>query len=563
MKSNRILALLAAALIFGNTAIAQHDPVAMGLHAITKEAIKGQLDFLASDWMEGRETSTRGEFMAGDYISSVFQIYGLQPAGDMVGGGYNFSMDQAYLFMSGSRPKMNPPSRGYFQNIPFVQTLKSESSMELISQEGNQQRKFVLTQGRDSSVQATGTGQEITASIVFIGYGYKNDSLGYDDFKGLDLKGKIVLRINGLPGNRDTTSMAYKKLNLKDRNTLYQSYQVKDNLLRKYEVAGVIDYPGFRMGNPVNIPFRYNTRIYEGEKPLNSNLLNISLPVDTLAASVIIISLAPKVVTEIMNGSGINIKEFEENAATKLKTGSREIKGKSIHLTASTTTQTVRGRNVLAMIEGENPNEIVVVGAHYDHLGTYNGYIWNGSDDNASGTVGVMTLAKAFVATGVKPKKTIIFAAWTGEEKGLLGSQYFVDKYPHQENLVLDLNFDMISRRPEKDTSGFKAGMDYTEAFPVLKDLVEKANTQYELGLDIKFRPAKQPTGGTDFEAFAQKKVPVYGFDAAFTTDYHGPMDHSDKANLDLMQKIIKAGFISLYELANTEGKIRTNELKK
>ncbi|MCX6223760.1 MAG: M20/M25/M40 family metallo-hydrolase [Bacteroidia bacterium] len=555
MKPTRMIALMAVALLATGLAKAQHDPIQMGLNAITKEAIKGQLDFLASDWTEGRETSTKGEFMAGDFIASVFQIYGVQPAGDMAGGGYSFSADQMYLYMSGDRPKMAPPTRSYFQNIPFVQTLTSESSMELITKEGSVERRFLLSKGNDYNFWGGGTGQDITAPVVFVGYGYKNDSIGYDDFKGIDVKGKIVLRINGLPGMKDTLSVAYKKLNLKDRNAMYKTYEVKDNLLKKFEIAGVIDYPGYPQGSPANYPFRFNTRIYEGDKRLSSGQLDISLPVDTLTSAILNISASPKILTELMNGAGINIKEFEENAA-KLKPGSKEMKGKSIHLINTVTTQTVRGRNVLAKIEGENPNEVIVVGAHYDHLGTYNGYIWNGADDNASGTVGVMTLAKAFIASRVKPKKTIIFAAWTGEEKGLLGSNYWVDKYPKKENLVLNLNFDMISRRPEKDTSGFKAGMDFTEAYPILKNLVDSANTKYELGLEIKFRPSKQPMAGTDFTPFSMKKVPIYGFDAAFTADYHGPMDHSDKANLDLMQKIIKAGFVSLYELANTEGKI-------
>jgi hypothetical protein len=546
--------MLAMALLSTGIVNAQHNPVEMGLNAITKEAIKGQLDFLASDWTEGRETSTKGEFMAGDFISSVFQIYGLLPAGDIVSGGYKWTSMEDMI--AGIRPQMNPSTQSYFQNIPFVETLKSESTMELITKEGAVERKFVLNKGNDFSIWGAGTSQEITSPVIFIGYGYKNDSIGYDDFKGIDVKGKIVLRLNGLPGMNDTLSVAYKKLNLKDRSVIYKTYELKDNLLKKYEVAGVIDYPGYDQSTPANYPFRYNTKTYEGEKKLNPNSLRISLPVDTLTSSVSSISVSPKIITELMNGAGINIKEFEDNAAAKLKPGSKELKGKTIYLKNTVTTQTVRGRNVLAKIEGENPNEVIVVGAHYDHLGTSNGYIWNGADDNASGTVGVMTLAKAFIASGVKPKKTIVFAAWTGEEKGLLGSGYYVQKYPKKEDFVLNLNFDMISRRPEKDTSGFKAGMDYTEAYPILKDLVEKANTKYDLGLDVNFRPSKKPEGGTDFTPFSMKNVPIFSFDAAFTADYHGPMDHSDKANLDLMQKIIKAGFVSLYELANSEGKI-------
>ena len=543
--------LALAFLSFTGLAKAQEDPLEKGLKAITKESIKGQLDFLASDWTEGRETSTRGEFIAGDYIASLFQIYGLQPAGDMTGGGFSITSDQMYLYMSGERPKMAPPARSYFQNIPFVQTLKSESTVELITHDGSADHKYLLSEGSDYSLYGSATGQEFTTSFVFIGYGYQNEEIGYDDFKGIDIKGKIVLRLYGLPGMDDSTSVAYKKLNLKDQSVIYSTWEQKDKLLKKYEAAGVIELPGWNIGSPANIPFHYNTRFYEGNTRLRSGSLDISLPEDSLKSGILNISASPKIVAEIMKGSGIDLKEFAKDAAIKLKPASKEIKNKSLYIRNIVNSQTVRGRNVLAMIEGENPNEVVVVGAHYDHLGTSNGYIWNGADDNASGTVGVMTLAKAFIATGVKPKKTIIFAAWTGEEKGLLGSYYFVRKYPKQEDLVLNLNFDMISRRPEKDTSGFKAGMDYTEGAPILKDLVDQANNKYNLGLEIAFRPSKQPSGGTDFTPFSEKKIPIYGFDAAFTADYHGPMDHSDKANLDLMEKIIKVGFVSLYQMAN------------
>jgi hypothetical protein len=554
MKSIRLIAAAAAVVLACTTGYAQHDPLERGLNAITKEALKGQLDFLASDWTEGRETSTKGEFMAGDYIASVFQIYGLKPAGDP-SAAQGFSMDQIYLYMSGERPKMSAPANSFFQNIPFVQTLSSESRMELISKTGAAENRYLLSQGSDYSIWGGAGGREITAPLVFVGYGYQDETAGYDDFKGIDVKGKIVVRFGGLPGFKDTLSVAYKKLNLKDRSVQSKAYEIKDKLLTAKGAVGVIDLPGYPMGSPVNIPFRVNTRTYEGEKRLSSGSLNISLPVDTLKNSISNISVSPKIGIEILEGTGINLKEFEENAA-KLKTGSRDITGKAIYFRNEVKTQTVRGRNVVAMIEGENPDQVIVVGAHYDHLGISGGYIWNGADDNASGTVGVMTIAKAFMATGVKPKKTIIFAAWTGEEKGLLGSHYWVDKYAKKENLVLNLNFDMISRRPEKDTSGFKAGMTYTEDYPVIRDLVEQANTKYELGLEIKFQPSKQPMGGTDFTPFSMKKVPIYSFDAAFTSDYHGPMDHSDKANFDLMQKIIKAGFVSLWELANTEGKI-------
>ena len=452
------------------------------------------------------------------------------------------------------RPKMET---SYFQTIPFVETLGNESTLELISKDGSLENKYLFNQGTDFSFYGSSTSREYTAAVVFVGYGLKIEELGIDDFKGVDVKGKVIVCYNGFPSSFfDPNSEVYKKLNLKERDSLMKIYRSKEEAIKGLGVAGVIEVPGYIRNTPANYPFRYNTAIYEGDKPLVNNQIRLSLPEDSLSASPLTLSVSPKLAKELLNGTGINLTEFQKNYTLSKKNSSKELKGKFIHFRNTSKTRTVNGRNVLGMIEGENPNEVIVIGAHYDHCGMYNGYIWNGSDDNASGTVGVMTIAKAIMASGVKPKKTIIFAAWTGEEKGLFGSTYFVDKYKNKEKLVLNLNFDMISRKPEKDSTGYKTGMDYTLAYPLLKELVEKANTNYNLGLTVDFRPSKRPQAGTDFAPFAEKDIPIYGFDAAFTADYHGPFDHVEKADFDLMSKIIKAGFVTVFEIANMDKKI-------
>jgi len=529
---------------------AQHNPVEMGLNAITKDAVKAQLEFLASDWTEGRETSTKGEFLAGDYIASIFKFIGLKPAGD-------FELRRMQYIPGQASQRPQPPGKTYFQNINFSENISSESSLELISKEGTFEERFIFNQGADYSFYGAGVGREYTAPLVFVGYGLKIDELGVDDFKGVDLKGKIVLCYNGFPTDfSNPNSDAYKKLNLSDQNNLWKLYQNKQENLRKLGAVAIINVPGYLVNQPANWPLRYNSTNYEGEKRLTNNMISLTMPRDSLSTSVSSISVSAQLSNELLKGSGINLDEFRKNYSLTKKNTAKEIKGKFIHFKSSSKTRTVTARNVLGMIEGENPNEVIVIGAHYDHVGMYNGYIWNGSDDNASGTVGVMTIAKAILASGVKPKKTIIFAAWTGEEKGLFGSTYFVDKYKPRENLVLNLNFDMISRKPEKDSTGFKTGMDYTLAYPQLKELVEKANTEYKLELTVDFRPSKQPQAGTDFTPFAAKNIPVYGFDAAFTADYHGPFDHVEKADWDLMTKIIKLGYITVFEIANSDKKI-------
>lgn len=464
-------------------------------------------------------------------------------------GGYRFSGGTII-----SRPKSVPT---YFQKIPFVETLEGESNLDIIIKEGSSEKKYSFTKGAEFSFYDFNDAVEFTAPVVFAAYGIRNEELKIDDLKGIDVKGKVVLCFSGLPyAMRDTASAFYKKHNLKDWRETNKIYEEKEDLLRKLGAAAIIYLPGYSQSNTVSNPFRYNSATFEGEKRLRSNTINLSLPADSLNSSIPRISASPKIIKELFDGTGIDINAIMKNTDKNYKSASKEIKGKFIHFKNSAKTKTTTGRNVLGMIEGENPNEVIVIGAHYDHLGMYNGFVWNGADDNASGTVGVMTIAKAMIETGIKPRKTIIFAAWTGEEKGLYGSVYFVDKYKKKENLVLNLNFDMISRKPDNDSTGFKAGMDYTQAYPILKDLVEKINKEYDLGLTVDFRPAKRPQGGTDFTPFAAKDIPVFGFDAAFTKDYHQYTDHVEKADFDLMTKIIKAGFGVIYEIASSDKKI-------
>lgn len=547
MKFKGLLLLLIISIPF--IAPAQQKPVDKGMEAITKESVQAQLEFLASDWTEGRETTTKGEFLAGDYIASMFKYIGLKPAGDM--------SYKPMRYVAGQAPPRPEMITSYFQTINFVETLDSESSLALITKEGDMEDKYVFKSGTDFNIYGLSAGREFTAPLVFVGYGLKIDELGIDDFKGVDVKGKVIVYFSGFPSAlRDPKSDAYKKLNLQDRDAFWKLYQARQENFKKLGAAAAIALPGYQSAQATNYPFRYNSTYYEGDKRLSNNMIRLSLPDDTLKASAMELNISAKISNEILKGTGISLADFTKNYVMGKKNYSRELKGKFIQVKHSVKTGLRAGRNVLGKIEGENPNEVIVIGAHYDHCGKYEGYIWNGSDDNASGTVGVMTIAKAIIASGIKPKKTIIFAAWTGEEKGLFGSNYFVDKFAPKENLVLNLNFDMISRKPEKDSTGYKTGVDYTQAYPQIKELIEKANKEYDLGLTVDFRPSKQPQAGTDFTPFAAKGVPVFGFDAAFTADYHGPFDHVEKADFELMTRIIKAGFYTVFDIAQKEGKL-------
>lgn len=550
--NTRLMTVIVLLIIFHVELLIAQNPVEKGMKAITKESIHAQLEFLSSDWTEGRETSTKGEFLAGDYIASIFKFVGLKP-------GIITESKHSVLSTKDGHSEYIQVDKSYFQNIPFIETLSNESTMELISKDGTSEKRYLFTEGNNYSFYPKNTSTEFTAPVVYIGYGIKNEELNMDDFRGVDIKGKVVLCFDGLPPSiTDTSSAFYKKHNLKNWLQYVKYTKEKKENIIKLGALAVISIPGYKQGTPANYPFRFNSANYEGEKSLNNNLIRLSLPADSLNAAILNIDVDPVFIKEILRGTGIDLQEMQNSGYKYYKSASKELKGRYIQFKNKANTRIVRGRNIVGMIEGENPNEIVVIGAHYDHVGMYNGYIWNGADDNASGTVGVMTLAKALIESGIKPKKTIIFAAWTGEEKGLYGSTYFANKFRQKDKIILNLNFDMISRKWEKDSTGYRTTMDYTKAYSLLKELIEKTNKENNLGLTIKFNAMEKPQAGTDYTPFANKNIPIFGFAAAFTKDYHQYTDHSDKADYELMARIIKVAFGAIYEITANDIKIES-----
>lgn len=211
-------------------------------------------------------------------------------------------------------------------------------------------------------------------------------------------------------------------------------------------------------------------------------------------------------------------------------------------------------RNVLGYIEGKNKNEYVVMGAHYDHLGmdeVLDGdKIYNGADDNASGVSAVLQIAKAFLASGEKPERTIIFALWDGEELGLLGSEYFMQTCPFASDIKGYVNFDMIGRNNDEQKPKYVVYF-YTEAHPQFGEWLKSDIKTYGLGLEPNYRPWDKPIGGSDNASFAKRDVPVIWYHTDGHPDYHQPSDLADKINWDKLVEITKAAYLNLWNLAN------------
>ena len=249
------------------------------------------------------------------------------------------------------------------------------------------------------------------------------------------------------------------------------------------------------------------------------------------------------------------VQPFEVCHAERQKRGQRwEVHPDSIAKLKQGVHQKLDLRNILAKIDGKNPNEIVIIGAHYDHLGydpmLAGDQIYNGADDNASGVQAVLQVAKAFLATGEQPERTVIFAFWDGEEKGLLGSRYFAQAYPEIGKVKGYLNYDRIGRNSNEANPKHFVYF-YTEAYPMFGDWLKNDIVTYDLQLDPNYRPWDKPVGGSDNGTFAKLGIPIIWYHTDAHPDYHMPGDHGERCNWPKMVDITKASFTAFWKMAN------------
>jgi hypothetical protein len=511
----------------------QDTPVDKGMAAITTESLKAQLGFLASDWTEGRLAGEKGEFLAADYIASMLQVYGVKPGGDQA-------------MVRNARNNLQVLTRTYFQNFNLLksvpvsgQILKLETKTEGIIRTSEFTSGVDYITGR-SNLQNIA----IEAGVVFAGYGFINERLKINEPAKTDFRGKFVLKLAGVP------LIARKILTNEE---ISASERVSETLLIQSGAIGIIEFDpeNTLVGNPEFREFN-DMSPSEGTPRTGRAGARFTIPGITFPDELIRLRVSARVANEILKGSGISLAEYLKRIESNSASGSQIIQGKTISFKTSVSQSQVAVRNILGIIEGNDPEQVIVVGAHYDHMGTGNGYVWNGADDNASGTVGVMALAKACMATGKKPEKSIIFALWTSEEAGLLGSRYYVRNltYPLQ-NLKLNINFDMISRYISDDKpSGVE--MTYTKKYPVFQDITVQNLKKHKIDLVVNYVPSDDPPGGSDHRSFVEADIPILRFKPGHREEYHTPADEIDTVDWDIMEKIIRISFADLWELANS-----------
>ena len=245
---------------------------------------------------------------------------------------------------------------------------------------------------------------------------------------------------------------------------------------------------------------------------------------------------------------------FDAYRKERQKKGRLEVHPDSIAKLKQEVHQKLTMRNVLGMIPGKNTKEYVIVGAHFDHLGidpVLDGdQIYNGADDNASGVSAVLQIARAFLASGQQPERNVIVAFWDGEEKGLLGSKYFVQTCPFLSQIKGYLNFDMIGRN-NKPQQPKQVVYFYTAAHPGFGDWLKEDIRKYGLQLEPDYRAWENPIGGSDNGSFAKAGIPIIWYHTDGHPDYHQPSDHADRLNWDKIVEIAKASFLNMWKMAN------------
>ncbi|HSA97132.1 MAG TPA: M28 family peptidase, partial [Acidobacteriota bacterium] len=503
------------------------DKFKPGLEAITARDTLAMLSYIASDLLEGRETATRGYALAAEYAASLFKMWGVKPAGDMpmamggfrMGGGGRAQAPQA------------PRERTYFQEFAMKETSDSQTEITIEVAKGGAVKTRTFKGGLDFGGGFGGMGGgadgALTAPVVFVGYGISEPSVGFDELKGLNLKGKIVLLLTDAPGRDDPQAPLQKTKELKDKYFPQAPQNVDMAMMMRggpqrfnklTEIAKLGPAAIVQVANTGKDSDIFNAlsmvRKPSDERPIINkprrrlSLAGVGGGMD-MRGGASATTITREMANFLLEGTGQSIDGLKKKIESTMKPASMDVPGAKMTIATASKSALVRGTNVLGVIEGSDPklkDEVFVVGAHYDHNGAWEGYVFNGADDNGSGSVGVLNIAKAMAASPVKPKRSVVFALWTGEEEGLLGSRFYAFNpiYPI-EKTVGYLNYDMISRPYDAETLA-RTMQRYSA--PGAEDLVKKVRAPWFVSVNL--------TEGTPFADIAREMNQYVGLDLAF-----------------------------------------------
>jgi Peptidase family M28 len=506
-----------------------------GVDTITAAEMKDYLSFVASDEMEGRDTPSRGLDTTAKFLAMNLSRWGFKPAGD----------DGSFFQKIGLR-------RDYLE--------KAETTVQLNGQ--------TLIIGDDYIPYARSA--NISAPLVFAGSGWFVKSKNVDAYKGIDAKGKIAIIVSppdGLPRGITRADLTGKR---------GEDYMTASEYAQKQGVAGLVFIPDFQYlanwdRNRSRLTERGVIRVEKfqttpGSIAAGNPAVNLVLLPQIVAA--------PRLANALFQGERQNaISIFDSIYSGKVPDSFELNPEKQLSLTIKTKVETLATQNVVAVFEGSDPvlkDEYVALGAHYDHVGIglpVNGdAIYNGADDDGSGTTALLTMAEALAKAPTRPKRSVLFVWHAGEEKGLWGSRYFTENPTIPlAKIVTQLNIDMIGRsKKEGDTNVRNANLSGpNEVYVIgskmmsteLGELTEAVNKDYlNIAFNYRYDDPTDPNRfffRSDHYNYAKKGIPIVFFFDGEHEDYHRPGDEVQKIDFQKMEKVTRTVYMLLWEVAN------------
>jgi len=476
------------------------------------DRIADDVYFLASDDLEGRFTGTDGAEIASRHIREWFEISGLLP-GDTSDGDYF----QEFEVTSGVHP--------------------SDGNLFLIT---DQNGVFDSTLNVDYQPFYFSTNGEVEGDVVFAGYGITSEDHGWDDYKDLDVEGKIVFCFTDEPGRDDPDS------DFDGQNpTMYSGLRLKVTNAADHGAAAVIlaTAPGY-IGEDGDWPFLGFEFVRGlGETPIPVIAINQE-SADRLFASM-----------------GAPLSMYHSEMERHHMAFGMPLDGINVKMAVDLEREYITTWNVVGILPGSDEDlsdEYVVIGAHYDHIGYGVGLssgddddeIHNGADDNASGVGGLLELARMFGETEPAPRRSIMFLSFSAEEIGTLGSRAYVnDPLVPLEDTIAFLNMDMIGRvSPDDDGNDFASihGLGSSEEW---EDIIPETSPDGA----IELHTHNAMVVGSDFINFYRKDVPILNFFTGIHDDYHKPSDDADKINYEGLASVVETVYVIALDVANRD----------
>lgn len=480
---------------------------------LTAESAHALLSVMASAEFEGRGTGEPGGEKAAAYIAEKFKSWGLR----------------------------GPVDGAYYQPVKLSRSGMSVSMFSVNGQE--------LTNGTDFYLQANNPQVTIhEREVVFIGYGISEGK--YDDLAGVQIKDKVVLLLNeGEPIDAQGNSLITGTKELSEWSTA-PNKRLQHVMAQKPKLILAAS------ANVNSMLERFGARLTGGRITLDDNT---ATPPTTAATPIAQVTL--DMADAILRNANMSVESFKAAA----KPQSRKIKS-PVRASFGVSVEPFTSDNVLGLIEGSDlKDEVLIITGHYDHDGkTADGRIFYGADDNGSGTVGMMEVARAFAtakADGHGPRRSILFIGFTAEEKGLLGSAFYVENpVIALDNTVANLNLDMIGRIDDKHLRGNHNYIHLIGADKLSSELdaiAREANANYtHMELDTMYNDPDDPTRiyyRSDQYNFAKHNIPVIFFFSGLHPHYHTPEDTIDKIDFEMMAKRTRLVFHTAWGIANRD----------